>query len=86
MCWDRLGLLALLLSAAGVFGVVTLLVASRTRELGLRMAIGATRGQIVRSVPMDGVRLSAGSGWAGGFRWMIFAPSKPLNFVDEAVL
>lgn len=54
-----LGLLALLLSATGVFGVVAFTVASRTREIGLRMAIGATRAQVLGGVLRDAVRLAA---------------------------
>jgi predicted permease len=53
-----LGLLALLLSAIGVYGVVAFGVATRTREIGIRMAMGATRAGVVRSVLRDAVRLA----------------------------
>jgi len=48
----------LLLSGTGVYGVVAFAVANRTREIGLRMAMGATRGQVLRRVLWDAVRLA----------------------------
>lgn len=53
-----LGLLALLLSAIGLYGVVALTVAGRTREIGLRIALGATKEQVLRAVLRDAVRLA----------------------------
>ena len=53
-----LGLLVLVLSAMGVYGVVALAVTSRTREFGVRMAMGATRRAIMRRVLGDAVRLA----------------------------
>jgi predicted permease len=52
------GLIALLLSAIGLYGVVSLAVAQRTREIGVRVALGATSGGIVRHFFRDGVKLS----------------------------
>ena len=52
------GSLSDLLSAIGVYGVVAFAVASRTREIGLRMALGATQEKVLRAVLEDGVRLA----------------------------
>jgi len=51
--------LGLSLAAVGLFGVVSDGVGRRTRELGIRMALGAERGQILRIVLTDGLRISA---------------------------
>jgi putative ABC transport system permease protein len=48
----------LLLAAAGVYGVVAYSAAQRTREYGIRLALGATRVRILRSVLAHGTRLS----------------------------
>jgi ABC-type antimicrobial peptide transport system permease subunit len=65
-----LGVAALAIAVLGVFGLVGYLVSQRVREIGLRMALGATRGEIGRMVMGEGLRLvlcGVGLGLAGAW-------------------
>jgi predicted permease len=59
------GLLALLLAAIGMYGVTAYTVVRRTPEIGIRMALGAARGRVIRMV-MQGALLQAAAGLAIG--------------------
>jgi ABC-type antimicrobial peptide transport system permease subunit len=51
-------IVALLMAAVGIYGLIQYSVATRTQEIGLRMAIGAQRGDIFRMIIGEGLTLS----------------------------
>jgi predicted permease len=64
------GALALLLATVGLYGVIAALAAQRTPEIGMRMALGATRGDIVSLILKQGLGMTLtgiGIGLAGAF-------------------
>ncbi len=52
-----MGLLGLLLAVVGLYGVVSFTVGQRTREIGVRMALGANRANVLGMIMRDGMRL-----------------------------
>ena len=48
---------ALLLAVIGLYGIVAFSVTARTREIGVRLALGASRQHVLRMVVWDGVRV-----------------------------
>jgi hypothetical protein len=55
----------LMLAVVGLYGVISFLVAQRTREIGLRMALGATRSDILQLVVRSGLRLILSGAFVG---------------------
>jgi putative ABC transport system permease protein len=88
---------AVLLAAVGIHGLIATSVSERTRELGIRMALGATMAQALRTVAMPGVILSSVGVAAGliasfgsvrlvqSFVWGI-SSTDPLTFGASAAL
>jgi predicted permease len=88
--------LALLLAAVGIYGLIASSVAERTRELGIRLALGATVAQAMRSVALPGVALALAGVLAGsvlaGFasqllRHLVWGvqPGDPLTFAAVGI-
>ena len=66
------GILAMLLASVGIYGVVAYTTRQRTREIGIRMALGAEKGNIYRLVLRQGVRLTLAGLIAGAVLSLVF--------------
>ena len=94
------GLLAQLLAAVGLYGVLAWSVSRRTHEIGIRMALGAQRGDVLRMVLRQGMALTltgVALGLAGAYVLVKYlesltrmlygvSPTDPLTFGGTAVL
>jgi predicted permease len=92
-----LGMVGLLLAAIGIYGVTAYMVTSRTREIGIRVALGAQRGDVVRMVLGHGMRLAL-AGVAIGLALAAVAsrllgsllfgvgPADPIAFIGSTML
>jgi len=91
------GALGLLLAIAGIYGVMSYAVVQRTHEIGVRMALGASRWNMMQLVVGEGARLAligVASGLAASWALMRFlrnllfevSPTDPLTFTSVGVL
>ena len=91
------GILAAIIAAVGIAGVLAFSVSARTNEIGIRMSLGADRGRVQRMILKEGGVLLAiglvlgvaGAYVAGGIlRGLLFgvAPHDPITFIGVAVM
>ena len=76
------GLIALVLSVVGIYGVISFAVNQRVRDIGVRMALGATPMQILKEVLANGCML-VGSGMAAGLGIALIATRLLKDFLFD---
>ena len=75
------GLLGLVISAVGIYGVMACVVSQRTREIGVRMALGATPSNVVMMVLLNaGLLVAVGLVVGSAVAWYLSAAAKTLLF------
>jgi len=90
-------MIALLMAAVGIYGVLSYVVGQRTQEIGIRMALGAQRGDVLRAFLGDGVRLTLIGIAIGAAAALVLTrlmssmlfevkPTDPLTFAGVAIL
>ena len=78
------GVLGLVIAAVGIYGVMAYIVAQRTNEIGVRMALGATRANVIGMVlKRSGLLMAAGLAIGGVSSWYLAATVKTLLFQIE---
>jgi len=94
--FSMFGGIALVLAAIGVYGVLSYSVAQRTQEIGVRMALGASRADVLRLVIVQGIRLALIGvviGVVGSFfvtpvirgQLVNVSPSDPATFIGVSI-
>lgn len=79
------GVLGLVISAVGIYGMLAYTVAQRTREIGVRMALGATRATVVRMILRHaGTLVALGLVIGGAAAWYLSAAARTFLFGLEA--